>query len=70
MMAVVMVHAYPAEDIESQQPVEQVAFEDNSDVEADLEGSESRHGYGRRYGGRGYGGYGGYGGYRGGYGEK
>jgi hypothetical protein len=48
--------ALPADNIESQEPVEQIEA-DLSSSESDLEGSESRYGgYGRRYGG--YGGYG------------
>jgi hypothetical protein len=60
-MAVVMAH--PAEDLENQQPVEQVQVEvDPNQVADDLEGSESRYGGWRRGGhygggwGRGYGG--------------
>jgi hypothetical protein len=44
--------ALPAENIESQEPVQQVEADLSS--ESDLEGSESRYGgYGRRYGGYG-----------------
>lgn len=47
--------AHPAEDLEAQQPVEQIEVDPNN-VEADLEGAESRYGgYGRGFG---YGGYG------------
>lgn len=51
-MAVVMVQAYPAEDLEaSQGAVEQVVVEPSADA-SDLEGAESRYGgWGRGYGG-------------------
>lgn len=60
LMAVVAVHAYPAENIESQQPAEQIEPDANNvEAEGDLEGAESRYGgWGRGYGGgwgRGYG---------------
>lgn len=71
LAAFVAVQAYPAaEDIESQ-PAELVEIEvdPNNAADDDLEGSESRHGYGRRHHGGGWGGGygGGYGGYGGGY---
>lgn len=71
LAAAVAVHAFPAEaEIEIQQvaavePTEEVE-DDPSNVEGDLEGSESRWGGHRRH----YGGGFGYGGYGGGYGGK
>lgn len=48
-----MVIAIPVEDLESQQPAEQIEADANS-LESDLEVSESRYsGYGRGYGGYG-----------------
>lgn len=59
-MAVVMVHAYPSEDLENSQAVEQV--ESDPSEAGDLEGAESRYGgggYGRGNGwNRGYNGWG------------
>lgn len=64
LAAAVAVHAYPAEaEIEIQQAVEPVeeVEDDPSNVEGDLEGSESRWGGGRSYYGGGFGFGGGYG---------
>lgn len=70
LTAVVLVQAYPAENIEGKIQEAVANVEPNAAEDSDLEGSESRYGGWGGYGG-GWGGYrGGWGGYGGGWGGR